>query len=719
MRLLQLNPNGSEENALDLHPMLTVVTGLSPAARESLLDIVTALPKGIAPSMHGLVECHGIFLDLDAPSLALLDLSDANVDVRLRPEDIRTVLDKAAVGAVAVDRLALQETPVTAEEILESSAPGVHPELDHARAQQADAREALSILRDAVDRAMVELEGASSKRRRSEAALLAAKGATGRPGLRLVGDDQVASEVQRARILEEIAEFEEAIERATRGVAQLKGLDVRPLQVLLEAIQNPEPVEYVTSDRARQLADEFEALQARVESLEASVSVQGLKPSDVMTRLEQARGEVKSAERAMQKPNLSNDDVAELETAHEAVLEAERKASGGIGKRAAQKRYEDALEAERTILDRVGFPTWSAYVMGAGLMSIDPVAEERLNRAKFDMEEAETLWAQVTVALEDTPEHHEVLDQIEGVYLEAVDLLGGDQEGQDIAAALRELKVAKREVTMDELVYALAYQLKEVGIDLGPVPLLDVTVQVAEVFLEEAAGVQPRIAELQEERTVLEQRLAVAERELIDVDAEPASDEAAVIGSAVGDGELAALAEALAVTEEDERDMFEFVEAREALMDAAIQMESVATGRVKKVGTDVARTVNEKRASDPLAAFDSLSPFDESSRQLTSDISFDDVSGVDVGREAVEFYLLARLAALRSVSYGGSVPMVVDDALVGIEAGDLERLLDRLDKMADAVQVIYLTDDPVVIRWAERRGFERAAVVPAPAAFSS
>jgi len=86
--------------------------------------------------------------------------------------------------------------------------------------------------------------------------------------------------------------------------------------------------------------------------------------------------------------------------------------------------------------------------------------------------------------------------------------------------------------------------------------------------------------------------------------------------------------------------------------------------------------------------------------------------------EAVEFYLLARLSALRAVSFAGSVPLAVDDALRGRPPTEVERLLGELERMSSSVQVVYLSDDPTVVDWANRVGFERAAVVPAPEAFA-
>src|SRR5690606_38655329 len=85
--------------------------------------------------------------------------------------------------------------------------------------------------------------------------------------------------------------------------------------------------------------------------------------------------------------------------------------------------------------------------------------------------------------------------------------------------------------------------------------------------------------------------------------------------------------------------------------------------------------------------------------------------------EALEFYLLARLAALRNVSYAGSVPLVVDDAFSRLPPEQVRDLLLKLERMADAVQIIYLTYDEAATNCALEVGFQRAAVVQATGPF--
>ncbi|MEJ5253788.1 MAG: hypothetical protein WHS89_00410 [Acidimicrobiales bacterium] len=717
MRLLQLNPNGSEDSALDFHPMVTVVTGLGPNGRELVLRAVAALPSGSDPGCGGLVEAHGIMLDLTPDTLAMLDLAADDLDVLVRRADLPTGNGQAASGSAGGAREPASRAAI--ESFIETTPEGRFPELDAARRRRNEAREALAILREAVERTRAGYEDARARRERVEAALTQARaelegGAPPSVGMAVQGD----AALRRAELEEQIRRLQGELERIERGLEELSSIDTRPIQVLLDAIRDPGPVEYVPSERAAELADEFERLQAEVAVLEEALEARGLGPASGMQRLEEARAELDAAERAMAKPELSPEDVAELEAAHEEVLEAERKASR-FGKR-GQKRLEEALARQQEILDRVGFPTWSAYVMGASLLAIDPIAEQRLERARFELEAAEAHWADITAMIEADPAHRALLDRLEEVYLEAYDLLGGE-EPEDLATALRELKVPKREITIEELVDALAYQLELVGLALPPEQVtVDYVTVVADAFLAEAAGINERIEELRGERRAVEAELARCTEELELLDATTPSGEVIDLTDDLGapepvgpaSVELAELEAELAAAAEDERDHLEALEAREALVDAATQVEAVATTRLMKLAADLMGS--EERSGSGEGG--------QRAGSSVSDLDFDvSAVGADDGSavpEAIEFYLLSRLAALRNISYAGSVPLVIDDALSGLPPEAVRSLLGKLERMAESVQVIYLSDDPVVVDWANEVGFQRAAVVSAPPAFA-
>jgi hypothetical protein len=79
--------------------------------------------------------------------------------------------------------------------------------------------------------------------------------------------------------------------------------------------------------------------------------------------------------------------------------------------------------------------------------------------------------------------------------------------------------------------------------------------------------------------------------------------------------------------------------------------------------------------------------------------------------EDIEWFLLARLAAQRSASYAGSVPLVLDEALAGMELASARSILGRLERMATTVQVVILSEELATSSWAESLGVERALVV--------
>ncbi|MGD9795756.1 MAG: hypothetical protein AB7V43_20000, partial [Acidimicrobiia bacterium] len=62
--------------------------------------------------------------------------------------------------------------------------------------------------------------------------------------------------------------------------------------------------------------------------------------------------------------------------------------------------------------------------------------------------------------------------------------------------------------------------------------------------------------------------------------------------------------------------------------------------------------------------------------------------------EAIEFFVLSRLASQRSIAYVGSVPAIFDDTFVDLPSQDIVQLLSRLDRMTESIQVIYFTEDP-------------------------
>ncbi|QXC62305.1 hypothetical protein KSP35_05735 [Aquihabitans sp. G128] len=76
----------------------------------------------------------------------------------------------------------------------------------------------------------------------------------------------------------------------------------------------------------------------------------------------------------------------------------------------------------------------------------------------------------------------------------------------------------------------------------------------------------------------------------------------------------------------------------------------------------------------------------------------------------VEWELLSRLARVRSVGPGGSVPLVLDDPFPVLDDAEVTRVLDRLAGIAGAVQVVVISDRAAVADWAAGLGADRVGV---------
>jgi len=139
-----------------------------------------------------------------------------------------------------------------------------------------------------------------------------------------------AGQVRKGKFnrLLQVEEYEDAYRKlsALDGAfdGERKQLDVGAARLETQTAEKPGLLE--RRDQTRQAQSDGAKQLARLEIQRSALS-------DVLARLAQA-------ERAMLKPNLSADDVTELEAAHAAVFEAESKMSG-IRKRGGQKRFDN------------------------------------------------------------------------------------------------------------------------------------------------------------------------------------------------------------------------------------------------------------------------------------------------------------------------------------------------------------------------------------------
>jgi hypothetical protein len=710
MRLLELRTNGVGSPTLEFHPNLTVVYGMSEHGRELVIDAVAALPSGEAIGLGGLVEAHGILFDLSVETLDILGMRD-HVDVVVRADDLPGGPEEpmASVTPLFGDRGGAPASSADAAAALTAAL----ADLDRAERGVVDAQEALDVMVDAFERAKVERAAAIEASQRIQNALEKARRDRDVARAQRDGklDEDRSTRERETSLRQQVGELEEALRDLDESIRELEERDPRPIQVLVDALHQPQSDRLVPSQQAISLADEFSELQKQLDELERRLQADGLSMDQLSQRLEDARFEVTQAERAVSKPEVTDTDVTELEAVHEQVLEAERRASGRVGRKAALKKLDEAKAREQVILDRIGFPTWAAYVMGSSLLNIDPVAEQRLEQARHDLQSAEEAWALLTQQLEADPDYADLLDRLEAVFLAAFDLLGGETEG-DLEDRLRNLLVPDEEVSRDDIIEALAYQLSLRGVEVDESSPSEAVEGLAEQWLEMTADHWEKYQALQEAQVQVSNQLAASQNELELLDGDPDLDtteerqrkyEAAEERVAEILGDLEDLTEI--VTDLDGQ-----VEARELLMmPSELAMQAAIRAR------DAAQQAVERaqEAAGNAAAVPDLPPSYDRKPEIYDDLPYaeDEAEGPGPDDDEVEFYLLGRLAALRGRSHAGSVPLVLDEALVGRSHDEVVRVLGQLERMSESVQVIYLTDDEAVIEWADSVGLQRAAAV--------
>jgi hypothetical protein len=412
-------------------------------------------------------------------------------------------------------------------------------------------------------------------------------------------------------------------------------------------------------------------------------------PED-LDRLEAAAAEVAEAERAWDRLRSKTD----LELDRATAINEQRKllvqARELLGQRVAPDQATDALRAMRVPLTppEVVAASLHAALADCGVAiegetidhddlvalaeacinEVDQAARRRreaeaeLNRLELEIEELQAEVARIEAEAAER--------RAQGI----IDPFEVARERADVARA----RVARDEEAAADIV-ALSGQL-------------DRALEGEEMASAEREAAEAALSQAARAREEADARLTVAEQELGEAVRlqNQAASELRRLEEAGAEAELARLVSTVVEREEQlGRAQDELEQVRDASADVEAE-HAALTAEYTRLQAWVAEAREESVYTDPL-----LAPVDDD----------------DPGTEDVEWYLLARLAAQRGVSYAGSVPLVLDDALRDLHPIEVDHLLTRLEQMADAVQVIVVTDSPAAADWAQATGPERAAVV--------
>ncbi len=670
MRLVRLEgPGGTAP--LDFHPAITVVGGLTDDDRARLCEALQTLPSGGDPGWEGLIEAHGVVLDLGRDALRLLGMQ-RHVNVVVGPGDLPGGDGPRGSDYSDYDSEAIVDPEARAEELRLSHdilAHGVaalkrtRREFEEARLQAVEAIEEARADLDPF--ATTAFEQAAGQLRRAEAN---------------------GHEKHEPEEVESVDDLERERDRLRDELAGVEAIDLEPVVDALHRAERTVAPPTLEPDLAavRALAEELSAVERRLAEVEARRRDEDRDPADLLRRIEGVRIQLERLEAASVPRPLDPDDATELEAAHDAVVDADGKVSSSrIGGKAARQRLEEALEAEQAVLARVGFPTYTAYSLAKSAPGPDPETRVELQSTRRELAELESAY-QSAVQNEVDPEQAELETRCERLRMDGAALVGVDVDELTVDLLVStgggEINDERHEAAVE-----LRGRLQEAGVDFGDLGLADdEIVDVARVWVADMAEATAHRELLERDLDTVEARLrvvapvtaggaTVVTDPMARAQADVEAAEARLAGHRQASDRVAELCGLLEEIESRLENLSENIEAQESLVWAA------STG------------LSDPDDDEPVSAEDLLLPMPE---------------GVD----DTEWYLLTRLAAQRSISFAGSVPLVLDRALSDMEREDAHRVLDKVEQMSDVVQVVYLGEDDAVVEWAAQRGSHASVI---------
>ncbi|MFN7150100.1 MAG: hypothetical protein ACK4V6_11540 [Microthrixaceae bacterium] len=687
VRVEQVAPGGG---AVEVHPRLTVLRGSTPELRRRLRAAFESLSGRSAPQEQVLVEVNGVRLQLDAATLAQLEL-DQGIEPVLElggRSDHVVDPDPSDTGRGARDRL----REVT------SARTDLGARMETARAGLD------SFSTAALDVCVGQIDALEARR----------------------SSLRVDFERRRAVLDERRHELQSQLDGVGDLQERVAAIDADAVRRVRNAVvaATEQPAEPDTT--ALDLADRLDAALGQVRDLVVRRASLHIRESEAAQRLDEAAAEARSAERSMRAPQFDQSVVRRLEAVRDEIFAVDDRASR-LGATRNKRRLAELRSEEAVLLDRLGFDTYSAYVMGIPSVRAELERSSRVesarDRADRIAEEIDNIRRELPVPAEiDRAAQRlhqlleEALDYLGAAWQPrtAADLISGIAEGDDATDLVYETVAAlrRRRVQLDDLGADALPALRDELVALidaslrghssppsGPVQLP----ALAEVpFVQVPATAEPSelvgMADLWLDwhaslaRWCVDAGPSVVELQQRLVELDVATDEDAITRWAEVEAELDVALDRLAEAQERVRRHEDASEELARLREEELELR------------DRERRLLEEVAAEDAAAARSA----EADRGPTARRSSLGVDGPMSASSGVEWDVISRLARQRSVSFVGSIPALV--LQLPDDPDDRANVLVRLDRLSDKVQVLVVSDDTAVVDWA--RGLDgRGAVV--------
>ncbi len=784
VRVEEIVPGG----ALELHPRLTLLRGVAPEARRRLRQTMAAIAGVGELDSTGLIEVNGVQLALDAPTLAQLE-----IDVGLNP--VLSLEDPASRQAPPLgpqQAVPTQQAPppfsggtslhvgfaspgfpqpsqvsggrqVPPTQSGPLAAPSAGPDelqlRDRLRVvgtergrvgdQMESARAGLDSFSTAALEVCIGQIDALESRRKS----LRADWERERSRL----DDRRDAATGDLGRLRSVLEWTDSLDVA--GVRELR-------DSLVELTERPAESDF----DAAKIAERLEGALERVRELTSRQANVRLRESEAAQRLDEATADAASAESALRSHRVDQSVVRRLEAVRDEIFAVDDR-QGRLNAARNKRRLSELRSEEAVLLDRLGFDTYSAYVMGIPSVRAEMERSSKLDSAQ---DRADRVSEEIERLRDEAPNPAELaiasseLDQLLSHSLdqlgepahqrsleELIDGLGtGDGTSDMVYATIAALR--RRRVETDERESAnsevVAERLRGLLVIHGPgwsglraedppavtpfdsttpppnerrrrldpppvAPFASVPsdvhgaelIEFADAWLRWTTALEDWRGEADEVRSDLEKAAA---------DLEARSAGGGIARWAEVEAELDAALDRLDAAQERVRSHEEATAELARLRNDELELRDrerdllSAIAVAEQTAPAVEPAQMAPAGTPPTGTTELPPPFTVSTADtsgLSPSTPFQHPAGADVAPSGqrldpldVEWTLIARLAEQRSVSFVGSMPVLVD----GLPADEQLRsaLLERLDRMSDLIQILVLSDDDGVLEWLDTVG---------------
>lgn len=637
-----------------------------------------------------------------------------------------------------------------------------HMELESARERLAaalDQREAAIRTIDDARAQLAELESsdvdeAELKRRISEAGQQLRDAEAAQAEALRAYPEVEARAYERQATREQIAA--ERAELAARIEAPL--YDPEPLTEALEAYDNqadPDQADPVAQGLASEWVDVTSELERIEHSLPPAPSEADLATAE--GHLNEIEGIVAELEATSRHSRLDPAARSQVESAHEAVLEAEEALDQSGGHPDLEYDLEAVRADEQQLLAHYGYATYLDLVMAEP----EPAqTQSELMEALRARREAEDNLASLWAAAEPPPQVATLQARRERIYREATELLGSDP-GENLVELLESQPVVPARCTRnlaDALaaygVYPNEVNLRDAAIDL----LLGIEREVAsrDELLGEVERLDAELLALDEEEDAdageeqqLMQALQAAAADVEAITAEIAELEHALLEQSTYDerrvqraaaaeqlrAQVAAVSEALERSDDEYHaqvaDAEDAASAAEAHMEQATAAVSDTSRKLRTIIDALPAALRPKPTDDPLVELprlhEALAGEAERAEAAVAgatrerdrahhliDETQAELDGLVAETPADEVLLEDLRAAVAEMVGSGTTPAVLDDPFNLLEEDERVDLLGAMTEAAAHRPVVFLTDDPGTLGWAISLPSETGAVTGLP-----